>query len=277
MLNNSRGNVYMLSWYLDVVAPNGWGLLTNEHLDGGLPLAFKKRTGYRNVYQPFYTMFFNPLNGLTIQQTIDAINKQYHFIHFNTEKDSNTLHERTRQRQEMHLGNFSFSAYSENAQRQVKKAEKNGLVFSFHNNAREVVDIFRHNKGSELKEYKKRDFDILEKLITASQHNNHGFCCHVKKDDSVLASGFFLTFRNRIIFLKGGVSEEGKNKGAMYFLMHHVIDWAKDRYEIFDFGGSDNKNVGDFYRKLGGKDVSYYEIIVDQRNLLQKIAGKIRK
>lgn len=277
VMDSPNGNVYSLSWYLDVVAPGKWAIMTNEKMDAGFPLAFKKRAGYRNIYQPFYTMFFNAMGNIDLDEAVEAIKQSYHHIHFTTESLPGKLPHRLRQRQELSLQDFTPSVYSENASRQIKKAEKNGLVFSFHDQAEEVVQLFKENKGGELKEYKQNHFETLGNLIAASQEKNHGFCAHVKSGGMVLASAFFLSFRNRIIFLKGGVNEEGKNKGAMYYLMHHVLEWSKDKYEIFDFGGSNNKNVAEFYRRLGGKDAVYYEIEIDRRNILHKIAGKLRK
>lgn len=275
---SNEGNIYALSWYLDCVSNNQWGLITNAQITTGLPIAFKKRTGYKNVYQPFYTMYFDVINPMDeIDNYLDVIQHDFHKIHITTQSYNHNLIGQARKRQEMRLDANFIKNYSENAIRQLKKAEKSNLVFESHSNAKEVVSIFRNNKGRELKEYKSADFKKLEDLIDSSIKHNHGFCARVKKNEEVLASGFFLTYKNRIIFLKGGVSDEGKKTGAMYFLMDRIINLNVNTFQVFDFGGSNNKNVGDFYRKLGGKDVQYFEIELDKRNILQKVIGKMRK
>lgn len=275
MVNTSpNGHIYALSWYLDITAKEKWMLVTNEKMDLGFPIACKKRTGYSNIYQPFYTMFFNPAGHLSIDDAIETGIKKNHHLHITTETKPTKHSFKERVRQELSLDNFT---YSENALRQVKKAVKNQLEFSYHESAAGVVKLFKDNKGKELKEYKTTDFSTLKLLIEKSIEKKHGFCAQVKTGNTILASGFFLTYGNRIIFLKGGVSDEGKDMGAMYFLMHHVMEDAKNKYRIFDFGGSNNKNVAVFYHRLGGKDVTYYEVEIDQRNILHKMIGKLRK
>jgi Acetyltransferase (GNAT) domain len=276
--NSPDGNIYSLCWYLDVVTNNSWGLITNDEMTTGLPVAFKKRTGYKNVYQPFYTMFFDVINAVgDIDIYLNCIQNDFHKIHITTQSYNHNLIARSRVRQEMKLSVGFAKNYSENATRQIKKAEKTELKFAVHTNAKEVVSIFKKNKGSELKEYKAADFRRLYDLIEACIKHKHGFCAHVTQDGKVQASGFFITYKNRIIFLKGGITETGKKNGAMYFLMHKVFENYHAEFEIFDFGGSNNKNVGDFYRKLGGKDLPYLEIDIDRRNILQKVIGKLKK
>lgn len=288
--DSPQANIYSLSWYLDCVTNNSWGIITNTEFSTGLPIAFKKRTGYKNVYQPFYTMFFDVINPLgEIDDYLKIIQNDFHKIHITTQSNCGKLKTKSRVRQEMALDENFAKNYSENASRQIKKAVKANLSFGFHSNAKEVVSIFKNNKGAELKEYKASDFKKLGELIELCIKHKNGFCAHATYNDEVLASGFFITYQNRIVFLKGGITEEGKKVGAMYFLMNKVMEEAVKRstkylvlstqYSLltFDFGGSNNKNVGDFYRKLGGKDVAYFEIDIDKRNIFQKVIGKIKK
>jgi hypothetical protein len=285
LVNNSpNGNIYSLSWYLDAVTDGRWGIVINEDFSSGLPIAFKKRTGYKNIYQPFYTMFFDVAgNQKKIRPFIDAIANDYHHIHITTQSDSANIPNTHRVRQEMPLNADFEKHYSENTKRQLKKAEKNQLHFALHENAAEVVKLFRDNKGRELREYKPADFTRLKNLIDEALNHKNAFCAQVTTGKTVLASAVFLTFQHRVIFLKGGVNEEGKEKGAMYYLMHNAIKHcfstrsAHSTVCIFDFGGSNNKNVAEFYRKFGGRDVQYFEIELDRRNLVQKAINKFRK
>ncbi|HYG50480.1 MAG TPA: GNAT family N-acetyltransferase [Flavobacteriales bacterium] len=286
--HSANGNIYSLSWYLDAVANGNWGLVTDESISCGLPVAFKRRTGYKNIYQPFYTMFFDVVgDAKNIQPFIDKIANDYHHIHITTQNKTGYLRHKDRLRQEMVLEKEFEKGYSENTRRQIKKAEKSELKFDLHTSAAEVVRLFRENKGKELREYKPADFTRLKNLIEAALVHKNAFCAHVTSEKSVLASAVFLTFQNRIVFLKGGVNAEGKEKGAMYFLMHKAIEHAlitaihdHQRYKknlIFDFGGSNNKNVAKFYRKFGGRDIGYYEIELDKRNIIQKALSKFRR
>ncbi len=300
VMESENGNVYSLSWYLDCVTNNSWGLITNKTITTGLPIAFKKRTGYKNVFQPFYTMYFDVINPIgVIEKYLKIVANEFNHFHITTQSKSIGLNVNERIRQEMVLENGFEKKYSENARREIKKAGKHNLEFGFHENAKEVVSIFKNNKGADLKEYKKADFARLGQLIDVCIKHKHGFCAHVKYEDQILASGFFITYKNRIIFLKGGITDLGKKSGAMYYLMDGVfrkkLEIRNQKSEIqspesnissltsnvsrliFDFGGSNSKNVGDFYRKLGGKNISYNEIVIDKRNLFHKVMGKLKK
>ncbi|HLP11426.1 MAG TPA: GNAT family N-acetyltransferase [Flavobacteriales bacterium] len=289
--NSPNGNIYSFSWYLDVVADGKWGIVVNADFSAGLPIAFKKRTGYKNVYQPFYTMFFDVVGRDTkVRAYVDAIANDYHHIHITTQSNSANIPHTQRVRQEMKLEKGFEKNYSENTKRQIKKAEKNGLQFGLHENAAEVVRLFKDNKGRELKEYKAADFTRLKNLIEEALKHKSGFCAHVTNEKTVLASAIFLTFNNRTIFLKGGVNDEGKEKGAMYYLMHKAVAYSLEKPNpeiqtqdtrhktepVFDFGGSNNKNVAEFYRKFGGNDVHYFEVELDRRNLVQKVISRLK-
>lgn len=278
LLRSNNAYVYGLSWYLDTVCgEHGWGLITNKEITTGLPIAFKKRWGYKNIYQPFYTMFFDVVNPIgSIDVYLEAIGTLYHHVHLTCQEKPLKFPSVNRIRQEMSMQNFDFKqSFSENAFRLIKKAQKSQLVFSTSTKSREVVNLFKKNKGKELKEYKNKHFTILNQLINECVKRKTGFCAHVEQDGEILAAGFFITFYNRIIFLKGAVNPKGKKNGAMYFLMHQVINQSKEIFNCFDFGGSNAKQVAEFYHKLGGKDVNYAEILIDQRTLLHKIIKKI--
>lgn len=272
VLSSPEKTIYQLSWYMDIISDGSWGIVTDENITTGLPIAFKKRTGYKNVYQPFYSMYFNVINPLcAIEEYLNVIGNEFHQIHITTQTKAKNA--KTRTCQVLHLK--KGISYSENAERLIKKARKEGLEVFKHDNGKSVVDLFRKNKGAELKEYKPKDFERLEKLIDSSVKHKNGFCISVSKGKQVLASGFFLTLDDTIIFLKGAVNDAGKKIGAMYLLMDHVITESKSTYTVFDFGGSNNKKVAEFYHKLGGRDITYNEILIDRSGPIRKVLKKI--
>ena len=57
--------------------------------------------------------------------------------------------------------------------------------------------------------------------------------------------------------MKGTVNKIGREKGAFYGLIDFVLQSLIGRFDNFDFVGSNDKGVSDFYRKFGAQDFNY--------------------
>ncbi len=272
-----HSTIYSLSWYMDLASEKKWGVLTDATMKCGMPIAYKKRAGYSNIYQPFYTMYTDIIkHAHSLDDYLRFLNERYDHVHFTSQFPSIQFQTKKRIRQEIILNEFNLKRdYSENAVRQIKKAEKNNVEIHLHTKAEEVTRFFKTTKGKLLKEYKRKDFTILTKIIQESIKRGNGFCAHAVYDNQIVASGSFLKFNKRITYLKGGLNEIGKENGAMYYLIHKVITEHCDNTEVFDFGGSNAPKVSEFYRKLGGQDIEYNEIIIDNENKIQKLIKKL--
>ena len=64
----------------------------------------------------------------------------------------------------------------------------------------------------------------------------------------------------RFVFLKSGVRDEGKAKGAMHFLMDSFIRKYAGEKKVLDFGGSSVESVARFYKSFGALDYVYLQI-----------------
>ena len=73
----------------------------------------------------------------------------------------------------------------------------------------------------------------------------------------MIASGFFIFFQKQVYFLKGTVNKIGREKGAFYGLIDHVLQSLLGNFEQLDFVGSNDKGVANFYRKFGAQDFHY--------------------
>ena len=57
--------------------------------------------------------------------------------------------------------------------------------------------------------------------------------------------------------MKGTVNKTGREKGAFYGLIDYVLQSLVGSFDNFDFVGSNDKGIADFYRKFGSQDFSY--------------------
>ena len=165
------------------------------------------------------------------------------------------------------------SGYSTNAKRQIKKGFKNELQVIEAEDLEAFISLFKGTVGYKLK-FTEDDYSRLKTLMEFGLANNSGKLLLVQKGDEVLAMGYFFIQNKRITYLKGASTIQGRDTGAMYYLMDFVIKEYAATNRIFDFGGSKIASVAEFYKKLGGVDQTYLSFAKnDLPWLLKKAKG----
>ena len=97
--------------------------------------------------------------------------------------------------------------------------------------------------------------------MNACSEHTKSFCLAAINDNNEpLAGAFFMEMNNRIIYLKGFSTEEGKKIGAMHFLFDAFIHSQSNQNKVFDFGGSSVASVARFYKNFGAADCLYLHI-----------------
>lgn len=269
VFTSKNGLIYHLCFYLDAVSEN-WEAFVNDDYSIIIPVAFKKLPGYKNAYQPFFSrqqaiLSTRNLSSSEEQEIIVFISSHYDKMHFccnllaETKKLDTKIKTDAWFYQELPIKEQKLlrENYKENAKRILKKSI--GLVQEESLDVKSFIRFFRKEKGNEIKDLKNKDFSRLQDLL--EQGIKHGYGkLFVVKSDSLLAYGYFWFYKDRIIYLKGSVNTEGKNKGAMYFLFDSVLNNYSNGFSVLDFGGSRIKSIADFFYKFGGADVYYSSI-----------------
>jgi len=80
---------------------------------------------------------------------------------------------------------------------------------------------------------------------------------------------------NKAVFLFSAVSESGRKKGAMPYLVDSFIKENTGKNMILDFEGSNDENLGRFYAAFGSKKVFYPRIYFNYLPFYTRIAVKI--
>jgi hypothetical protein len=284
VLEKTEMGVYAMSWYMNIVSVK-WGIISNPQQKVFLPVAFKNRLGYDNVYQPFFCMFMVPVNIYeeNFFTYLQILKEHFHHVEMHlpfryTGKLPHGMIATDRIRQEVRIDSYTriHKNYSDNALRSIKKAGKAELQVQYNIKPELVVKEFSKNKGADIGDIKAEDFKRLNMLITASITHDKGFTIGCYNGDELLASAFFLKHDDRLVYLKGSVNEQGKKLGAMYFIFDEVIKELGHEYQLLDFGGSNIKSVAGFYHRLGGKDITYTRITT-QPTGVAKIVSTLKK
>ena len=264
------GNVYAYSWYLDIVHP-GWNALVEDDYQAVMPLTGGKKFGVDYLYQPYFVQQLgvfskSPVNPEKTEAFLKAIPSNYRFAEIRM-NEGNAFAE-GREGVEYHRNvlldlNHDVETlranYHQNTKRNLAKADSNNLqivdtVIPYH-----VVALFRDNRGALLDKWGDAEYDVMTHLATVAKQKRSAFILGVteKGIGELICAAIFMKTNGRVTFLFSGLTQKGKDKQAMTFLLDQVIQRYANQPVTFDFEGSDDDNLARFYLGFGGEEVKY--------------------
>lgn len=263
--------IFVQSYYLDAACPD-WNALVLNDYESVFPLAHSSKLGIKYLYQPFFTRHFgvfakNNFNKNMEQEFFSAIPKEFQYRDFclhayHTSVPSN-VQSRQRVYQQLDL-NQSYiqlkKKYSQNLIRNIKRAETNQLSIDKNFKTASLIKNFKQEQGEKLS-FTEKEYSSLKKIMNACDVNAVTYCWSVSDGNKeTLAGAYFMESNNRIVYLKGFSTEDGKKKGAMHFLFDSFIQSQINQDKRLDFGGSSVASVARFYKNFGADDCLYLHI-----------------
>ena len=264
------GIIYAYSWYLDIVHP-GWEALVEDDYQSVMPLTGGKKFGVNYLFQPYFVQQLGVFSKLpmTVELTeafLKAIPSKYRFAEIRLNEDNafadgaqgveyhrNVLLDLNRDYETIHAN------YHQNTKRNLAKAEACNLqlvstVIPYH-----VVALFRDNRGALLDKWGDAEYGVLIQLAQVAQKRIAAFMLGVSEKGvgQLICAAIFMKTKNRITFLFSGLTEEGKQRQAMTYLLDQVIHKYAHQPMTFDFEGSDDDNLARFYLGFGGEETKY--------------------
>lgn len=284
------GNIYAYSWYLDIVHP-GWEALVENDYQSVMPLTGGKKFGVNYLFQPYFVQQLgvfskSPMTAETTEAFVKAIPSKYRFAEIRL-NEGNAFADGA-QGVEYHRNvlldlNQDYDTirahYHQNTKRNLAKAESCNLqlvttVIPYH-----VVALFRDNRGALLNKWGDAEYDVLTTLAQVAQNRHTAFILGVSEKGvgQLLCAAIFMKTKNRITFLFSGLTEEGKQRQAMTWLLDQVIQQYAHQPITFDFEGSDDDNLARFYLGFGGEEVKYPSYTFNRLSLFGKALLKVWK
>ena len=289
------GNIYSWSWYLDVVHP-GWEALAEDDYEAVMPLTGNKKFGVNYLFQPFFTQRFGVFGKKEVseekfEQFLEAIPEKFKFAEFRiggTLKGFNAINglkgfkaAAAHRNIELELNqdySVLFANYNSNTKRNLTKAQKQGLQTIENVDPSIIIDLFRKNRGKEIKHWGDKEYARLLNLIDmAKKHDACQVLAAQNTDNQIVAGAIFMISHNKIVFLFSGSDESNKENHGLTFLLDDVIKRFCDSDTILDFEGSDNDGLARFYKGFGGEEKYYHEIKFNRLNKISNFALNIFK
>ena len=143
--------------------------------------------------------------------------------------------------------------YSQNTNRNIKSAQKQGLEYIEDASIKDIIRLFQNNRGKQKAvRYKKRDYYNLIRLSHLAMQKNQLDSIGVLFENKLIAGAIFLKEEKRIWFWFSGRDNNQADKKAMFFLIDEYIKRHAGEHIMLDFNGSMNENVARLYKGFGG-------------------------
>ena len=284
-----NGNVYALSWYLDIVHPN-WNALIENDYERVMPLTNSKKFGLSYMFQPFFVQQLGVFSTSQLSQDdvdnfINAIPQQYLLTQYRLNSynkvDYNSdiiVKHRNVELDLIYDYQYLYNNYNNNTKRNLAKAEAAGLSINNNINPEIIINLFRNNRGKDVKHWKDKEYNRLLELINTAISQECCFTIGINDlDNNTIAGAVFMHSHDRIIFLFSGSDEAHKDKHALTMLLDNVIREFSETQYTLDFEGSDNDGLARFYKGFGGAEVFYPEVKYNNLKGILKFIYKLMR
>jgi hypothetical protein len=277
-----------MSWWLNHVSP-GWDALVGGDYEAVMPLPWKKKYGIKYMSHPFFTqqlgIFFT---GKTkpADDFLEAIPGTFKMIEVKFNQN-NTI-ENTEKYKVKQNDNYVLSlvpdyeaiqkGYSKNCIRNLKKAQKEKFQTKKNNNAAQFTNFIRENLGDKVKTFTNQNYRQLEQLSGYLVNSKNGeIICTTNQKNQILAMCLVVFDKDILVCSVRASSPEGFEKKAMFFLINELISQYSDneRFNIFDFSGSNIEGIARFNQSFGAKKVHYNYLFCDRSpKIIQKLKNR---
>ena len=152
-----------------------------------------------------------------------------------------------------------FSKFKPSIRKSIKKAKPNFKI-QYGKNAIAVYDLYASDyKRKKLDtSFTKTDIDRIDKALAPTE--NRVIIEAFDKNNKVIAAYYLLLDKTYLHYIFGAVDEKYRDSGVMSLIMWNAIQLAKSRGLKFNFGGSMNKNIEQFFTGFRGDITPYMRI-----------------
>jgi hypothetical protein len=257
-----QGFFFLLSWYLDVVAPGWEGYVLGDY-DGIYPVVAQQKLGVSYTHMPFLTRSFVPI-GFNEQQTAVLaryLSNRFSYLQLAGVPLDVPFEQHIRRYQVLDLTTFSLAQCSENHRRQYKKAAQHGFELEPSVNPEGLISLFRTVKGAEFTHLKDADYAMLARLMEEANRRGVLRQFSLREKGELVGAAAYLEVSGQALYLKGAIRPEAMKVGGMVYVHVEAMKALAPACSQLDFGGSNAKGLGDFNRKFGARDVEYLLLI----------------
>ncbi len=255
-----NGLIYGYSFYLDAMCDN-WDALVMGDYEAVMPLPWRKKWGFKYVYQPFLTpqlgIFGINIDKEVVKACLLSIPEKFKFCEINLNFGNDfVIQDFDMVRRPNYYLNLNKSyteiktKYRKNHIRNLNKAIQSDCRFEKNIPFDDVVKLAK----VQLRQYTRLNNQDLQKfsaLCRNLKNQNKAQTIGVFHNTKLLSGAIFFYHSNKVYYILAGNSIESKKIGASPFLIDSFIkNWAESDFTL-DFVGSSILSIATFYKGFG--------------------------
>ncbi|MGY6522395.1 MAG: hypothetical protein ACXIUD_11730 [Mongoliitalea sp.] len=293
--NSSEGQIYALSWYLDIVSP-GWEAFIQMNKEGlyesVIPLPVKKKYGILYLKQPFFCQQLGVFTQKNVASKFDS--KSIHLLfqsrfryvidytfNFSNLKDFELVNLPSTVTQLLNL-NCDYETiqkgYNRDRKMNLKRAIRDGLIIIEDTKIDQLIEIFKNNVAHKIYGGVSEDTYLILKILFEKLREKGlaRIFYTVNTAGEKVTSGLFTIWKNKIIYIFNASTSEGKKHNGNTLIIDHMIQIYSGKDYIFDFESADESFpwITGFYGSFGSKFVRLPQI---QYNNLPVVVKQLKK
>lgn len=259
--------IYGFTWYLDAITMKSWSGLVIGEYDAVFPLLTKKKLFIPYVTNPYLCQQL----GLFSTKPIDEkVHLEYiikylrtRFLKSDILVSNDISSNRFALKKTNHIlklnKNYSdlFDQFNRNTQRNIKKGVEKRLELSESYDIQLFVNFLIDNDKSGVLGSIKNNIICL---IKSTFEKGNGKILIVKNNDDLQAASYCIEDESRIYFLLCASSPIGTENKAMYLIIDSLIKKYSGSNKVFDFTGSNIKNIARRNEGFGAETEYYFHI-----------------
>jgi lipid II:glycine glycyltransferase (peptidoglycan interpeptide bridge formation enzyme) len=164
-----------------------------------------------------------------------------------------------------------YRNFSTNTKRNIKKAENNKVRIAMID-SKTFFSFFKYHFSKQFgRALKRKDYTVLLRLLSFGNYHKYFtnlYYAATSPNGKILAAAFFIKYKNKLYYLDGISSNEGRNVSAMFAIFDRVINAHTEQNLILDFEGSNIDNVARFYKGFGAIETYYPTLIINKLGIL---------
>lgn len=245
--------IYGRSLYLDTLSQQ-WDALVYDDYRLVMPLPWQKKWGMRYVYQPFFIqqggIFGHGANLANMTSVfLKAAYQKFGWINVHLNFYNHFSRGLGKTNCVIRPGNFPD--VRQHFHKDIIRASRAPLKLVKGQRFAEIISVYQQTTGKRSPQIRAHHYSRFLELCRRLEQEGCAFTARAMDEDlEMLAEAIFFTDRQRVYYMMSCQNAKGRKRGAMAFLLYHMIEQAMLAGKTFDFEGSCIDSVRFFFEKF---------------------------
>jgi hypothetical protein len=258
--------LYGRAFFLDVMTGRRWDALVLDDYAAVMPLPWRRKAGFRYLYQPPYMQqsgVFSPapVSPEIVMDFLQQLPRHFRFaeifLNYGNYHPLLSKHANFILRLEAPYPRLA-AQYRKDLVRNLRRAEQFGLEYLTDPALTPALERYRLSYGDRTPHVRERDYRRFHEVCSLIQEKGQLVIRGVSKGQQPIATAILLRDRHRLYLLQSTTLPAGRELEANHYLLDRLIrEWAGSGLTL-DFEGSDLPGIAHFYKNFGSIDQPYY-------------------